>query len=115
MSPTICSLLSVLALTSLCAFSSEAAAESLRCNGDIVSIGDSKADVTLKCGAPSMTDSFCEKVPVRFVKRDGTEAYGETCEDVDVWTYNPGKGQFWTHLYFSHGKLREMKYGERVE
>lgn len=104
-----------LLLTSIMIFSQQAAAESLRCNGDIVSIGDSKADVTLKCGAPSMTDSFCEKVPVRFVKRDGTEAYGESCEDVDVWTYNPGKGQFWTHLYFSHGKLREMKYGNRVE
>jgi hypothetical protein len=93
----------------------EAAAESLRCNGEIVFIGDSKADVTIKCGSPSMTDRFCEKVPVRIFKVDGTETWGETCEDVDVWTYNPGKGQFWTHLYFSHGKLREMKYGDRVE
>lgn len=108
-------LMLILSLMTLLALGSEAAAESLRCNGDIVSIGDSKAEVTLKCGSPSMTDSFCEKVPVRFVKSDGTEAYGESCEDVDVWTYNPGKGQFWTHLYFSHGKLREMKYGSRVE
>lgn len=90
-------------------------AESLRCKNDTVQIGDSKADVVVKCGQPQLTDSICEKTQKRFLKSDGTSGFIEACENIDIWTYNPGPGQFWTHLYFEQGKLREMKYGDRVE
>ena len=95
--------------------SSSATAESLRCKTDFVQIGDTKADVVVKCGEPQITDSFCEKTEQRFLKSDGTSGFIESCENIDIWTYNPGPGQFWTHLYFEKGKLREMKYGERVK
>lgn len=94
---------------------SESHAESLRCNGDIVDIGDSKADVVQKCGNPEMTDSFCEKYEEDYRRPDGKIDRRQACENVDIWTYNPGKGQFWTHLYFIQGKLREMRYGDRVK
>jgi hypothetical protein len=100
------------------AIAPQAFAESLRCKGDIVDIGDTKADVVQKCGNPEMTDSFCEKIAdrERVPRRDGgTTVIVENCENIDIWTYNPGKGQFWTHLYFARGKLREMRYGDRVE
>jgi hypothetical protein len=92
-----------------------AQAESLRCHGDIVEIGDAKVDVYRKCGEPVLKDNYCEKTPVRVKLADGSLDTLERCENVDVWTYNPGKGQFWTNLYFSEGKLREMRYGDRVE
>ncbi len=90
-------------------------AESMRCQGDIIDIGDSKVDVYRKCGEPIFKDSYCEKIPVRIKRKDGGWDTVETCENVDVWTYNPGKGQFWTNLHFKEGKLREMRYGDRVE
>jgi hypothetical protein len=92
-----------------------AKAESLRCNGDIVDVGDAKIDVFRKCGEPVLKDNYCEKTTFRAKRSDGTYDIMERCEYIDVWTYNPGKGQFWTNLYFSEGRLREMRYGDRVE
>jgi hypothetical protein len=99
----------------LCAFSLASNAESLRCKGDIVQVGDTKSEVTVKCGDPEMTDSFCEKFQQKIRNSDGTFSFFQSCENVDIWTYNPGKGQFWTNLYFAQGKLREMRYGKRVD
>jgi len=90
-------------------------AESLRCHGDIVELGDAKVDVFRKCGEPVLKDNYCEKTPVRIKQADGSYEIIERCDYIDVWTYNPGKGQFWTNLYFSEGKLREMRYGDRVQ
>jgi len=90
-------------------------AESLRCNGDIVDIGDTKIDVYRMCGEPSFKDTFCEKTPYKIKQNDRNYSVSEYCENIEIWTYNPGKGQFWTNLYFQEGKLREMKYGDRVE
>lgn len=95
--------------------SSSAHAESLRCNGDIVEVGDAKVDVYRKCGEPVLKDSYCEKTPMRIRRSNGEYDLVDHCEDIDVWTYNPGKGQFWTNLYFSQGRLREMRYGDRVQ
>jgi len=96
-------------------FSLFAQAESLRCKGDIVDIGDTKIDVLRMCGEPSFKDTLCEKTPHRIKQHDGNFIVKEACQNVDIWTYNPGKGQFWTNLYFEEGRLREMKYGDRVE
>ena len=90
-------------------------AESLRCNGDIVDIGDTKIDVYRMCGEPVFKDSFCEKIPYKVKHNDGNYSVTEQCQNIEIWTYNPGKGQFWTNLYFQESKLREMKYGDRVE
>ncbi len=92
-----------------------AKAESLRCNGDIVEVGNAKVDVYRKCGEPVLKDSFCESRPIKIKQADGSYSLIDHCRNVDVWTYNPGKGQFWTNLYFSEGQLREMRYGDRVE
>jgi len=103
------------AIYSAMLLSLSAHAESLRCKGDIVEVGDAKIDVYRKCGEPVLKDSYCEKIPIKIKQMDGTYNIVEHCENIDVWTYNPGKGQFWTNLYFSEGKLREMRYGDRVE
>lgn len=90
-------------------------AESLRCKGDIVEVGDAKVDVYRKCGEPELKDAYCEITPIKVKQTHDTYSVVEHCENIEVWTYNPGKGQFWTNLYFSQGRLREMRYGERVQ
>jgi len=69
-------------------------AESLRCKGDIIDIGDIKIDVLRKCGEPVLKDTYCKKIPIRIKQADGYWETLEQCENFDVWTYNPGKGQF---------------------
>lgn len=95
--------------------SASAQAESLRCGGSIVDIGDTKAEVIKICGEPEISDSFCEKSLGKIMQSDGKVIAVEGCENVDIWTYSPGKGQFLTNLYFAQGKLREMRYGDRIQ
>lgn len=93
-------------------------AESLRCNGDLALIGDSKGSIFAKCGEPILKDSFCKPVEVSTVVpcSDGkaSTVIVTSCEMVDQWTYNPGSGQFYTALQFERGTLKSMKYGARV-
>jgi Protein of unknown function (DUF2845) len=96
-------------------FSHAVSAESLRCQGDIIEVGSTKLDVFSKCGEAAFKDSYCEKTPSRIKRADGNYENLERCENVEVWSYNPGKGQFWTNLYFREGKVWEMRYGDRVK
>jgi len=98
-------------------------AESLRCKTKLAKIGDTKADVIQKCGDPIMTDSYC--VPIAIAAQPQGIQNGNnnvqnntvisTCENIDIWTYNPGTGKFMTHLYFSRGELQSIRYGDRVK
>jgi len=98
-------------------------AESLRCKTKLAQIGDTKADVLDKCGDPIVTDSYC--VPIAITAQPQGIQNGNnnvqnntvisTCENVDIWTYNPGTGKFMVHLYFSRGELQNIRYGDRVK
>jgi hypothetical protein len=107
----------------LASTSSVSFAESLRCKTKLAQIGDTKADVLTKCGDPIMTDSYCQPVPVTVQPQgvqngDNNVQYNTaiaTCENVEIWTYNPGKGKFMTHLYFARGELQSIRYGDRVK
>lgn len=97
-------------------------AESLRCGSKLANIGDTKADIIEKCGEPAMTDSYCEAVAVNQAQgiQNGNNNIQNnitinTCENVDIWTYNPGSGKFMAHLYFSRGQLMVIRYGSRVK
>lgn len=104
-------------------FMPEASADSLRCNGQLASLGDTKADIVDICGEPMSTDSFCEpntinNGPQGIQNGDNNVQHNvsiQSCTQVDVWTYNPGKGKLMTHLYFSQGQLRTIRYGNRVK
>jgi hypothetical protein len=100
----------------------ETQAESLRCDGKLVKIGESKNDILEKCGAPLMIDHFC--LPATTTTTQSTlvddniiqnNIVIQQCEEIDQWTFKPGKGRFITHLYFKRGQLSYMKYGERVK
>ena len=91
------------------------AAQSLRCQGEVVAVGDTRAAVLGKCGQPLLKDSFCrrpETPPDRPLAGPGRAL---PCEDVDEWTYNPGYGQFMTTVRIQAGKVSAIVYGERVK
>ena len=89
--------------------------QSFRCKNDLVNVGDSKSSVLNKCGEPVSRDSFCKPVQApAAASPNGTVVQVESCQNVDDWTYNPGRGQFMTSLQFEAGKLVSIKYGERV-
>ncbi|MEO8856115.1 MAG: DUF2845 domain-containing protein [Burkholderiaceae bacterium] len=96
-----------------------AGAQSFRCaNKDLVSVGDSRTTVLLRCGEPVLKDSFCKAIDPSEVARLRAGAPARrvpACDAVEEWTYNPGYGQFWTTLQFENGSLRSIKYGDWVK
>lgn len=98
-------------------------ADSLRCKTKLAQIGDTKSDVLDKCGDPVMTDNFCQPVAAitqpQGIQNGNNNVQNNiaiaTCENIDIWTYNPGKGKFITHLYFARGQLQSIRYGDRVK
>lgn len=86
-------------------------ADAMRCSNSLVQTGETKADVIDKCGEPVFTDSYCE--PIAVVGQANTTVI-IPCEEVDLWTYHPGSGQFVQHLYFKRGKLQAIKNGRRL-
>ncbi len=101
-------------------------ADSLRCGSDLLETGDTKVEVTAKCGKPVATDTFCKLDPVRVNPTNQVNAYQggnnniqqniivQPCRNVDVWTYNQGAGSFLKILYFSEGKLWIVENGDRT-
>jgi hypothetical protein len=89
-----------------------AAAEGLRCNGDLALPGSTKISVLESCGMPVLTESFCRPGPA-IVLPDGTALPGP-CQLVDQWTYNPGPGSFYALLQFEAGIVTAVRFAGRV-
>lgn len=97
--------------------SASAQTQSFRCKNDLVNLGDSKASVLQKCGEPVVKDSFCKPVEASTATRSAngsTVVNVDSCQRVDDWTFNPGRGQFMTSLQFESGRLVTIRYGDRV-
>lgn len=103
--------------------SSNSSAESLRCKTQLAHVGDSKAEVLEKCGDPIVTDNFCQPVAVTTQPQGIQNGNNNiqhniaiaTCKNIDIWTYDPGKGKFMAHLYFARGELQSIRYGDRAK
>ena len=77
------------------------------CNNKIVSIGDTKAEVAMKCGEPVWRDAREEELTEKV--DDKTRL--RTSVTIDEWTYNFGPNAFVRILTFSNGKLTEIREG----
>ncbi len=100
-----------------CLATGAAQAQPLRCKNDLAQVGDGKASVLRKCGEPAFKDSFCKPVERQSVPADGQARVivnTQSCDRVDEWTYNPGRGQFLATLRFEAGTLQSISYGDRV-
>jgi hypothetical protein len=104
------------------ATSQSASADSLACNGRIVSTGDSRYDVKSICGEP---DDVSQRVEYRTARgrvsgpcrRDGGKIIcSDTREQVvevviDEWIYDFGRNRFIEYLTFEQGKLLSVRTG----
>ena len=110
------------------------AADNMRCGTKLVSIGDSKAEVLLKCGEPMLQETIAFKEQTEYgelaqkyplllkhglLKKnsDGVVIGGRKSTvtlPVDQWTYNLGKGRFLRMLLFEGGKLVAIESGDRT-
>jgi hypothetical protein len=80
-----------------------AAEDGMRCNGDLISIGDGEAVVQQKCGAPTKAARRDERTYVR-------GRYFRSV--VDTWTYDRGRSEFVRILTFVDGALRTVELGD---
>jgi len=62
--------------------------DSCRCEGGIISIGDTKYDVKEKCGDP------------KYIEEDGT-----------IWVYDFGPTEFVYYITFGDGRVRRIQFG----
>ena len=106
--------LSLICTLGIFLFSQSVFADSLRCNGRLVDIGDTKTDLTSLCGLPPMTDAYCEPTTRSTRDSDGKEVILESCNDVEIWSYQPKSGGLWKHVYLSQGKVKNIRNGERL-
>ncbi len=87
-----------------------AVADSMRCGTRLVERGETKAEVTLKCGKPAAIDSCCRD---EYIK--GRGEYTVVCHPVDLWSFDLGAGNFLMQVEFEQGKVTRITSGERVQ
>lgn len=82
----------------------------LRCDSKLVSQGDRKIEVALKCGQPDLIEKWEEErveyegTKIKFISSTRTS-------EIEEWTYNFGANRFLSFLTFVNGKLTEEKQG----
>ena len=102
----------------LAAASPARAEDSLRCDGGIVSIGDSKLDLLGKCGPPTLRDSHRdERVVARATSSgEGPERHvgsRRVVRTVERWTYDHGRNRFSNTVTLVLGKVTAVERGGR--
>ena len=93
----------------------QARAESLRCNGEIVSEGDARLSVLRRCGQPALKDSQC--APVYVAGRlaplpDHIALRVAPCVPVEDWLYERGPGFLTATVRFRAGVVQTILYGQ---
>lgn len=80
---------------------------SLRCEGGIVSRGDTLGEVTAKCGQPA---SALQRVEKRYDERGrGSRDRTVTEVTIDDWTFNFGPDRFQYQLIFENGRVTTIE------
>jgi hypothetical protein len=82
-------------------------AQTLQCNGGVISLGDAKSEILLKCGEP-LTRDTCEET------RMGKNNAGKTLTTtilVDTWTYFFESDSLFRIFRFENDKLTGIKTG----
>src|SRR5262245_25833431 len=91
-----------------------AKAESLRCNGQIASEGDSRLSVIYKCGQPLLSDQYCAPVYAYGSLRPLPEPFASAvvpCQVIEEWLYDRGPGNLLATVRFRSGVVQSITYG----
>lgn len=106
----------------------------MRCGSKLISVGDSKAEVLVKCGEPMLKEAIGEKEKSRRIdipltsnsnnSEQGTKNSNQytaavrrkesVTKTIDRWTYNQGTGKFLKMLIFEGGELVMINNGDRI-
>ena len=92
-----------------------AQAESLRCNGHLVSEGDTRLSVLHRCGQPVLSDTRCSPVYVagrRTPLPDPLAALVAPCVPLEDWLYERGPGYLTATVRFRSGVVQAILYGQ---
>jgi hypothetical protein len=111
----------LLSLICVLLFQNNVAADSyLRCQGRLVSIGDTKAAVLGKCDHPDKREQWEEEHngTIAQIYDYKTERYIAPKQikqpiQMERWTYMLGSNKFIRYLYFQNGELIKIETGER--
>jgi hypothetical protein len=82
-------------------------ADSISCDGGIVSGGESAVDLIMKCGQPEWKESYQEEI----VDRSGPGQKQRTYVTVERWTYNFGPQQFLRIVTLRNGMIAGVRTG----
>jgi Protein of unknown function (DUF2845) len=92
-------------------------AETLRCNGQIIEVGDSRLSVLYRCGEPLLKDAYCPPVyygpSVQPVPQPFAGAV--PCLVVDEWIYDRGAGNLIATVRFREGSVLSIRYSSRAD
>jgi Protein of unknown function (DUF2845). len=81
---------------------------SMRCGNSIISVGDTKTEMLLKCGTPISTD-----VKTNIIKNEnGTQSVIQTGE---IFTMDMGKDKFMALVTIENGVITHIEDGPRNE
>ena len=104
----------------LVAASTGASAESLRCNGQSVSEGDSRLSLLYKCGEPLVADAYCAPLYYQpYYQPMYQPAYGPfaggvvPCQVVEEWLYDRGPGNLIAVVRIRAGTVQSINYGRQ--
>ena len=104
--------LSILAVSDASAFS---------CGTRLASVGDTKAEISYKCGSPDWVDSWEEARAVKVIVRPQGNGKSNIISKIPIynviyvlieeWTYNLGPNQFMRLLRFENNRLIDIQTG----
>jgi hypothetical protein len=89
-------------------------AESLRCNGQSATEGDTRLSVLFKCGQPLLQDTYCAPVyygPTLQVVPDSLAGFFVPCQPIEEWVYDRGPGNLMATVRFRSGIVQSIRYG----
>lgn len=89
-------------------FPFQAQADSLSCDGGIVSTGDAVVDLLMKCGKPDWKESHREEITDRYAPNAKQRIY----ITVEQWTYNFGTHQLIRTVTLRNGVITDIKTGQ---
>ena len=88
----------------------------MRCGNKLVSVGDTKIEVILKCGEPFFRNTIALKsikVKTPHVSLEG-QITSATTEEIEQWAYVQGPGTLLKILTFQGSQLVNIEHGDRV-
>jgi hypothetical protein len=94
-------------LAALAASGSAAGSDTLRCGSHLVSTGDTKVEVLIKCGEPAWKDSWTDEL----IDGADTDVERGISVDRERWVYNFGPNAFLEFLSFDNGRLTGITAG----